>query len=101
MAQKLQEAESTVAELRLALEEAQRVKLSSQATARAITEDPLEAYISNSPSVDDNTYAETAASTTLNGTESEAGSEKRLLSDLSLDENGKVFSCVPCRTEHD
>lgn len=86
MAKRLQETEQTITELRVALHQAREAN-SAQHTF------PIERHIPNTPPVDTSfdgaSHAEARSSTQV-AFNSEMASEQVLLSDLSLDENGKV-----------
>ncbi|KAF5855676.1 hypothetical protein ETB97_008611 [Aspergillus alliaceus] len=96
MAKRLQETEQTITELRTALHEARGANLVQPPF-------PIERQIPNTPSVDagfdDVSHAE-ASSSTLVAPDSEPGSDQVLLSDLSLDENGKLCYYGPTSAVH-
>ncbi|OGM50324.1 hypothetical protein ABOM_001034 [Aspergillus bombycis] len=96
MAKRLQETEQTIAELRVALHEAREANLAQHTF-------PIERHIPNSPSVDtsfDNASHAEASSTTQVASESDTAPESVLLSDLSLDENGKLCYYGPTSAVH-
>ena len=86
MAKRLQETEQTITELRVALREAREANLAQHTF-------PIERLIPSTPPIDTSfdsaSHAEASSSTQV-ASESEMAPEQVLLSDLSLDENGKV-----------
>ncbi|KAE8329954.1 fungal-specific transcription factor domain-containing protein [Aspergillus sergii] len=96
MAKRLQETEQTITELRVALHEAREANLAQHTFL-------IERQIPNTPSVDTSfdsaSYIEASSSTQV-APESETASEQILLSDLSLDENGKLCYYGPTSAVH-
>ncbi|GMG23293.1 unnamed protein product [Aspergillus oryzae] len=96
MAKRLQETEQTITELRIALHEAREANVAQHTLS-------IERQIPNTPSADTSfdsaSYIEASSSTQV-APESETAPEQILLSDLSLDENGKVCNTptqkAPC-----
>ncbi|BAE62024.1 unnamed protein product [Aspergillus oryzae RIB40] len=96
MAKRLQETEQTITELRIALHEAREANAAQHTLS-------IERQIPNTPSADTSfdsaSYIEASSSTQV-APESETAPEQILLSDLSLDENGKVCNTptqkAPC-----
>ncbi|GAB1207068.1 hypothetical protein APSETT445_005775 [Aspergillus pseudonomiae] len=96
MAKRLQETEQTIAELRVALHEAREANLTQHVF-------PMERHIPNTPSVDtsfDSSSHAEASSTTQVTPGSDMAPEQVLLSDLSLDENGKLCYYGPTSAVH-